>query len=182
MSFLFKWPMTLGLFAVGGMFQTARISGRPRSGDDGGETMTKFPLRNLFGWPGFRVIVSPVWSLRRSTPSLEALPLCRRSGVRCRRVGWYPARFLWFRWETVVDLFRGSSCQDSREYHLGSEPDHLPVVPWGNNTIIPRGFARKVNLGYLLCGVSHILWIWGIPWGWHIPINITDVITEIRIL
>lgn len=47
--------MTRGPLTVGGSFQTARISGMPYEYDGGGETTTKFPLRNLFGCPGFTI-------------------------------------------------------------------------------------------------------------------------------
>ena len=57
-SFLCRLPMTLGALEEGtGSDQIARMSGKDGWVGVGGETKARFPLRNLFGWPGFSTMI-----------------------------------------------------------------------------------------------------------------------------
>lgn len=50
--------MTLGPLEEGtGSDQIARMSGKDGWVGVGGETRARFPLRNLFGWPGFNTTI-----------------------------------------------------------------------------------------------------------------------------
>jgi len=50
--------MILGLLEEGtGSDQIARMSGKDGLVGVGGETRARFPLRNLFGWPGFSTMI-----------------------------------------------------------------------------------------------------------------------------